>query len=247
MPLKCDPRKRLPKIFDANAYAAIALIAALFAVFASASAAEFSADLLRRDAHGQVLKGHLSVAGGKVRIEQPNLPTGFFIVRGTAKAAYFVKPDREVFMDALQSSILTELLSPVDPQAPCITWQMRARLSGSASDGGAWHCERLGTETRNDRSTLKYGLISPGGKHFSGWIDTQLRFLVRIESASGITLELVDVREARQPDSQFEFPPGYSMFDPQQLIEQMKHSDSYIDPSMDSRAKPLQPRSGPDL
>src|ERR1700742_1875265 len=79
-----------------------------------ASAQQFSAELSRRDAAGQISKGRLLVAGDKIRIEAPDLRTGFFLVHTDAKTVYFVQPDRQVFMDALQSSVLTELLVPVD-------------------------------------------------------------------------------------------------------------------------------------
>jgi hypothetical protein len=244
MALICHHRPRAPRMFAAVAGASFAV---LLGACLPASAAQFSAELSRRDAHGVVLHGRLSVAGEKVRIEQPNLPTGFFIIRGAAKAAYFVKPDREVFMDAQQSSLLTELLVPVDPQAPCAAWQIRARLSGSAEGGAMWRCERVGEEMLHGRAGVAYKMTSPRGKHLSGWIDAQLRFVGRVESDNGTILELANLREAAQPDSLFEFPQGFSMFDPQQLIDQMKHGDAYIDPAMDSRAEPLKPYPGPDL
>ena len=224
----------------------ITTLAVLLATCAGAQAQQFSAGLVRHDAHGLLSTGTLSVSGGKVRIQQPNLPFGFFIIRGAGKAAYFVNPEREVFTNAGESTLLTELLVPVDPADPCSKWQMRARLSGSAAGGAAWHCDRL-DDTRGDGVLLKYALTSPHGKHFSGWIDPQLRFLVRLEADNGITLELRDVRQAPQPDSLFEFPVGFSMFDAQRLIDQMKHSDAYVDPSMDSRAQPVKPPTGPGL
>jgi hypothetical protein len=235
------------KMVTRGAGVALVALAALLATCATASAQQFSAQLSRRDAHGKVLKGRLSVAGDKIRIEQPNLPLGFFIVRGDAKATYFVNPDREVFVDARQSSILTEILVPVDPAAPCVQWQAMAEISGSAKGGAAWRCERVGDKTRNGRATVRYSITSPGGRHFAGWIDSQLKFLVRIEADSGATLELADVRQAPQPASEFDIPAGFSKFDPQILVDQMKHSDSYIAPALDSRAEPLQPSPVPDL
>ena len=232
-------RNRASKTLAATAPLAIATLAAFFATGAAASAQQFSAKLSRRDADGRITEGRLSVAGDKVRIEAPDLPTGFFIVRGDAKAAYLVQPDRRVFMDARQSSVLTEILAPVEADAPCRQWQAMAEISGSADGGAAWRCDRIGAETRDSRTTVRYGMTSPRGKHYSGWIDSQLRFVVRIEADDGTTTELVDVREAPQPDSAFEIPAGLHKFDPLRLIEVMKHSDVWVDPSKDSRAKPL--------
>src|SRR5215475_9886271 len=82
---------------------AIGIATAMFAVVLVtdvASAQQFSAELSRRDAAGQVAKGRLLVADDKIRIEAPDLQTGFFLVRTDAKTVYFVQPDRGVFMDA---------------------------------------------------------------------------------------------------------------------------------------------------
>jgi hypothetical protein len=205
-----------------------------------ASAQQFSADLSRRDAAGQISKGRLLVAGDKIRIEAPDLQTGFFLVRTDAKTSYFVQPDRGVFMDARQSSILTELLVPVDPEAPCPQWQAMAQISGSAAGGAAWQCDRIGAETHDGHTILKYDLTSPRGRRYSTWIDPQLRHVVRIETASDeSTTELTNVQQAPQPDSAFMMPAGLRKFDPMQLIGIAQHSDVWVDPAKDSRAVPL--------
>jgi hypothetical protein len=232
-------RTSAPKALPARAPLAIATIAALLATGAATSAQQFSAKLSRRDADGRITEGRLSVAGDKIRIEAPDLPSGFFIVRRDAKAVYFVQPDRGVFMDARQSSVLTEILVPVEAEAPCRQWQAMAEISGSADGGAAWRCDRIGAETRDGRATVRYGMTSPRGLHYSGWIDPRLRFMVRIEADDGTTTELSDVREAPQPDSAFEIPARLRKFDPLKLMELMKHSDVWVDPAKDSRAEPL--------
>lgn len=204
-----------------------------------AAAQQFSAELSRRDAAGQVSKGRLLVAGDKIRIEAPDLQTGFFLVRTDARTAYFVQPDRHVFMDARQSSVLTELLVPLDPDAPCLQWQEMAQISGSATGGAAWQCDRIGAETHDGHTIVKYNMTSPRGRHYSGWIDPHLRYVVRIEAHDGSTTELKNVQEAPQPDSAFTMPAGVQKFDPMQLMEIAKHSDVWVDPAKDSRAVPL--------
>jgi hypothetical protein len=204
-----------------------------------ASAQQFSAELSRRDAAGQISKGRLLVAGDKIRIEAPDLQTGFFLVSTDAKTTYFVQPDRGVFMDARQSSVLTELLVPIDPDAPCQQWQEMAQISGSAAGGAVWRCDRIATETHEGDTILKYDMTSPRGRHYSTWINSRLRYVVRIEAYDGSTTELTNVQEAPQPDSAFTIPTGLQKFDPMQLMEIMKHSDVWVDPAKDSRAEPL--------
>jgi hypothetical protein len=216
-------------------------IAALVAVLIpnAAFAQQFSADLSRQDAAGQITKGRLQVAGDKIRIEAPDLQNGFFLVRTDAKTVYFVQPDRGVFMDAKQSSILTELLVPVDPDAPCPQWQEMAAISGSAAGGAAWQCHRVGAEMEDGHTLVKYDMASPRGRHFSTWIDPQLRYVVRIQSYDGSTTELTNVQQAPQPDNAFLMPQGLRKFDPMQLLGIAQRSDVWVDPSKDSRAVPL--------
>jgi hypothetical protein len=142
-------------------------------------------------------------------------------------------------MDARQSSILTELLVPIDPDAPCQQWQEMAQISGSAAGGAAWQCDRIGAETHDGHTIVKYDMTSPRGRRYSSWIDPQLRYVVRIEAYDGSTTELTNVQEAPQPDSAFIIPPGLRKFDPMQLMELVKHSDVWVDPAKDSRAVPL--------
>jgi hypothetical protein len=236
-------RSRISRTTSTAIRLATVIFVAVVLVPKVASAQKFSAELSRRDAAGQITKGRLLVADDKIRIEAPDLPTGFFLVHTDVKTAYFVQPDRGVFMDAMQSSVLTELLVPIDPDAPCQQWQEMAQISGSAAGGAAWRCDRVGTEPHDGHTIVKYNMISPRGRHYSGWIDPQLRYVVRIEShdgsTEGSTTELTNVQEAPQPDSAFTIPTGLRKFDPRQLVEIMKHSDVWVDPAKDSRAEPL--------
>jgi len=234
-------RKHRSRMSRTTSTAISLAIAAFVAVLVpnAASAQQFSAELSRRDAAGQVSKGRLLVTGDKIRIEAPDLKTGFFLIRTDAKTAYFVQPDRQVFMDARQSSVLTELLVPIDPDAPCLRWQKMARISGRAAGGAAWQCDRIGAETHDGHTILKYDMTSPRGRRYSCWIDPQLRYVVRIEAYDGSTTELTNVREGPQPDNAFTMPAGLRKFDPMQLIGIMQHSDVWVDPAKDSRAVPL--------
>lgn len=49
--------------------------------------------------------------------------------------------------------------------------------------------------------------------------------------AAGAALATTDVTEAPQPLSSFEIPPGFTKFDPRQLIEWLKHSDVWVEQS----------------
>jgi hypothetical protein len=209
-------------------------IAGLLAIsnIAAAHAQQFSAELVHREAGGQaaVAAGKLNVSSGKVRIETLDLPTGFLIVRGDANAVYFVRPAQRIFMDAKQSSELTQVLVPVDPGDPCRQWQAMAKIAGAADQGAQWRCERVGHDTVDGRSTVKYQGTSPQNRRYFGWIDLRFRFPVKFEAEDGTTIEIVNIREAPQSENLFEIPAGYRKFDPQQLIDRIKQSDVWVEP-----------------
>src|SRR5271155_3740644 len=105
---------------------------------------EFSADIVSRDAAGALVGGsaRLYASGLKVRIETPEVPAGFFLIGGDSGAALFVGTTQRVFMDAKQSTRLTQIFVPVDPRDPCPQWRAAAQNAGAPGAGGDWRCER---------------------------------------------------------------------------------------------------------
>jgi hypothetical protein len=201
----------------------------------SAQAQSFSADLVAIDARGEAAgkPGKVIVENGKVRIETPELPSDFFLVDPAAKSAYLVRPKQHIFMDAKQSSGLTQLLVQVDPADPCAQWQVMAKVAGAADTGGEWHCVRLGEEMLDGRATVKYEAISPRGETNIGWIDSNLKFLLRLRRGDGAGVDVRAVKEGPQGEDLFAIPANYAKFDPRQLIERIKQSDVWVEPPHD--------------
>ena len=190
----------------------------------------FSATLLTTNASGQATeKGELVIRGARVRIAPAGNAKDYFLVDTAVETAYLVRPALRIFMDAKQSSRLTQLLVPVDPADPCVQWQRMAKISGAA-ETGTWRCERLGEAMRDGREEIAYRAISPRGRVSSVWIDRQRAFLARLRDEDGTGFELKDVEEGAQGDVLFEVPAGYGKFDPKQLIERIKQSDVWVEP-----------------
>jgi hypothetical protein len=175
-------------------------------------------------------QGKLNVSNRKVRIETPDLAIGYFIVRDDIGAAYFVRPTQRVFMEARQSSQLTQILVPVDPNDPCRQWQKMAQIAGATRDGAEWRCERMGFDRVNGRDTIRYRVISPANRKYLGWIDLRLGFLVRLEAEGETTVDVVNIYETPQSTELFEIPPAYGKFDPQRLIDRIRQSDVWVEP-----------------
>ncbi len=196
------------------------------------AAQQFSADIVTTGATGRAggAAGKLYVANGAVRLETPDLPASFFVVNGDTSTAYLVRPAQRVFMDAKQSSRLTQILVPVDPDDPCKQWQAMAIVAGVANQAGQWHCRRLGQDNVAGRYVVKYQVTSPPGHADDGWIDPQLKFPVMFQFEDGTRVELDNIRKGPQPAKLFEIPSDLRKFEPGQLIEHIKQSDVWVDP-----------------
>lgn len=204
----------------------LALIAAL-AAGTPGRAQQFSAELTRTQHGVTASAGYLRVAGDKVRIESPDFPDGFFLIDGSKLAANFVRPAPGVFMDARQSTVLTRLFVPLDPDNPCRQWQAMAKVAGLA-DEGDWHCQPAGTETIDAHETMAYRATPATGHSFVGWVDRIRRFPLRIRTDDGAIVTVERISDEAQAASLFEIPKGARKFDPQALIEQIKQSDVWV-------------------
>jgi hypothetical protein len=226
----------MPSRFRSVVWSLLACICFLVSCAGAARAQQFSAEIVTRhgDAGGDardvasVRMGKLSVRDGRVRIEATDFADGFFLLDTMAATptAYFIRPAARLYMEARQSSRLTQLFVPIDPEAPCQQWQAMARLAGRAAEG-EWHCERLGEETIGGRSTIVFRVSAADGQAYSGWIDRILKFPLQIKTGDDV-LMLEEIKDEPQPASSFELPGNYRKFSPEALIEQMKQSDVWV-------------------
>ena len=194
-----------------------------------AAAQQFSADLLARKDDTATAMGTLRVSGGKARIDSTALPDGFFLLDTAKPAAYFVRPAAHVYMRAMQSSALTQLFVPVDPDDPCRQWLAMAQLSAPV-DLATWRCERDGEEAIAGRNTDVYRVAAPSGLSFTGWVERARGFPVQIKTADGTVIVADHIRDEPQPAQTFEIPAGLRKFDPQALIRRIQQSDVWVAP-----------------
>jgi hypothetical protein len=217
-------------VVNAALFAALLLGPTAFAV--PARAQQFSADIVRTPAGGQQAAGvgKLYVSGTKVRIVLPDTPDGFFMVDAGKPASYFVRPGQRVYMNARQSSHLTQLLVPVDLSNPCRQWQTMAGIAVPGGETAAWTCERIGQDTVGGHDSIEYRASFAKDRHLSAWIDPRLKWPVRLTMEDGTVIDLANIRKQPQPAALFEIPPGYRKFDPRALIERIKQSDVWVAP-----------------
>jgi hypothetical protein len=203
----------------------------LIAVTTVAHAQTFSADVVTTTARGaNTRRGRVFVSNNMVRIETPEIPSGFFLVDSEEGAAWFVRPEQRLFMDARLSSPLTQLLVTVDPQNPCRVWQaMELNAFPFPSGRESWTCELVTTDAL-ERPLLRYRVTSHQQQRSDRWVDPALRFPVRVEGADGATVVLEHPVHAPQPATLFAIPPDYRKFDPRELLLQIKQSDVWVEP-----------------
>jgi HPt (histidine-containing phosphotransfer) domain-containing protein len=198
----------------------------------AAHAGEFSADIVSRDAAGTVTGAvaKLYVRNHLVRIETPEVSAGFLLINGDAGTAQFVRPAQQLFMQARQSSRLTQIFVPVDTKDPCQQWHAAASTAGVAGAAGEWRCERLEEEIIDGRRAVQFRVSSPPSISSRRWIDSDLEFPVKLLATDGTTIALEHIMVEAQPAGRFAIPPGFRNFDPQALLERVKHSDVWVNP-----------------
>src|SRR5204863_8647995 len=144
-----------------------------------------------------------------VRIEAAEFPDGFFLSNSASRVSYFARPRARIFMEARQSSWLVPMFVPVDPGDPCRHWRGMAEAAGAEVAGEQWRCERVGQEALGGRDVVRYRIVASPGQEMSGWIDSSLKFPVRIQKDDGTIASVVNIAEAPQPPSLFEIPEGF--------------------------------------
>jgi hypothetical protein len=194
-----------------------------------AQAQQFSADIVGTRGNGATaLSGKVYVLNGKVRIETADFPNEFFLIDGGTGAAYFVRPVQKIFMDARQSTPLTRMLIAVDPDNPCQQWQDAAKRASTAMPDESWRCERINQEEVEGHATTAWRVVSPSGRTMLGWINSELKFPLKVRSEGGFGITVKNIRQESQAEKLFEIPLEFQRFDPEALINRIKQSDVWV-------------------
>jgi hypothetical protein len=213
----------------------IALAIVLFSLSArglESPANEFSADVVSRDGHGKsaATVARLYASGGKVRIEATDLPDGFFLIDRDAPSALLVRPGQRIYMNARQSSVLTQVFVPVDAANPCPQWlaAFTDALNGKGVDH--WRCESRPQVSKGAAKIWAFRVVTADQSVDQRIIDAKLQFPVKLISADGSSLSLEKIRLAPQAADLFVVPRGYQAFDPRAVVERIKQSDVWAGP-----------------
>jgi len=191
---------------------ALIFVFALIAVAAFAQE-DFSADIVNHRDSANQNHAKIYVTKNKWRIEgfgEGRMgSSGAAIIDLTTQQNTVVMPERKMYMQfpmgqGPAGQRLTSFYRARDVDDACSDW-----LKLSYNKGGT--CRKVGSDTVNGRSTVKYEGTNSKGETGTIWLDKKIAFPVKWEGKNGGG-ELQNIKEGPQPASLFEIPSDYQKF-----------------------------------
>jgi hypothetical protein len=156
--------------------------------------------------------GKIYFSKDKVRFESENKDPrsgGVVIMNLTTQTTTVLMNQQHMYMELSQQMAshrtAYNFFRTGDVEAACSDWMQLPQNKGGS-------CRKIGSETVNGRSTVKYEGTNAKGETGDVWLDPKLRFPVKWEGKNG-SWELRNIQEGTQPASLFEIPADYKKFD----------------------------------
>jgi hypothetical protein len=194
------------------------LVAFLLAANFASAQAEFSAEIVDTQKPGNPSQAKIYIAKDKIRVEpvagatKGKGPGGGAVIMNLATQTTTVLMDQQhMYMEmpaqtqSQRMGYASAFFHTGDVESACSDWAQQANNKGGT-------CHKVGSETVNGRSTIKYESTSANGDTGNFWIDPKLRFPVKWQGKNSGG-ELRDIQEGPQQASLFEVPAGYAKFD----------------------------------
>ena len=187
------------------------LLAANFAV----AQTEFSAEIVDTQKADNPSNTKIYMSKDKIRIEpaagstKAKGPGGSVIMNLATQTTTVLMGQQHMYMEMpvqmANQRTAYNFFRTGDVENACADWAQTAKNKGGT-------CRKVGNDTVNGRSTVKYEGTNANGDSSTFWIDPKLRFPIKWQgkNSSG---ELRNIQEGSQPSSLFEIPAGYTKFD----------------------------------
>jgi len=190
-------------------FARLLCIAVCLSTLTAFAQDEFSGDVFNaQPGKDAVLQAKIYMAKDKMRIESQQQRAGaggVMILNFATQTNTVVMPERKMYMEFPQGQgpqqRAFQYFRVGDVQNACGEWQKLATNHGAT-------CRKVGTETVNGRSTVKYEGTNANGETGDFWLDSDLRFPVKWSGKNG-SGELRNINVGSQPASLFEVPAGF--------------------------------------
>ncbi len=184
------------------------MLAASFAV----AQAEFSAEIVDLQKSGTPTQAKIYFAKDKMRIEAQTASahgSAVIINYATQTGDVLMAPQHMYMEMPLQAQsqrmgYASAFFQAGDVENACGDWQKMGHQGSN--------CHKVGSDTVNGRSTVKYETTNASGDVSHFWLDPKLRFPVKWEGKSN-SGELRNIQEGAQPASLFEIPVGFVKMD----------------------------------
>jgi hypothetical protein len=173
---------------------------------------DFSADIVNTKDGANQSHAKIYVTKDKWRIEglQQGRMNGAVITNLSTRTSDILMPDRKMYMEFPQGQgpmgqQLWSMYHARDIDDACSDWlKLPSNQSGT--------CQKVGSDTVNGRSTVKYIGTNAKGETGTMWLDKKIGFPIRWEGQKGGSGELQNIKEGSQPSSLFEIPSDYQKF-----------------------------------
>jgi hypothetical protein len=196
------------------------LIAFLLGASFCLAQTEFSAEMVDTQKAGTPTQAKIYMAKDKVRIEPVAANArdggGAFIMNLATHTSTILMDKQHMYMEmpgeTAGQRTMYNFFRTGDVESACGDWLGQPRNKGGS-------CHKVGSETVNGRSTVKYEGTTSKGESVEFWIDPKLRFPVKWQEKNDAG-ELRNIQEGSQAASLFEVPAGYTKFDMGAMMKQ---------------------------
>lgn len=186
------------------------LIAVVMTAAFALAQTEFSADIVRADGNKNA---RIYFGKDKMRFESKDKDPrsgGSAIINLATNTTTVIMDQQHMYMEltpqmAAQRTAFN-FFRTGDVENACSDW-----LQLPQNKGGS--CHKVGNDTLNGRSCIKYEGTNSKGETGTVWVDPKLRFPLKWQGKDKDTWELQNIQEGSQPSSLFEIPAGYTKFD----------------------------------
>ncbi len=134
-------------------------------------------------------------------------------------------------MSSSGAPVLVRIFRPTSGSDPCVDWNAAVLpYADSTKPRPHFSCHSVGEDAVNGRTATKWFVVSTqGAKTDSGyaWIDSRLRVVSKSQDRNG-SVELKNIQEGAQPDTEFQVPAGYRQVDASALLTRLNGNTSTI-------------------
>lgn len=184
----------------------LALALGTTAVFAQE---DFSADVVNQREGKPENAAKMYVTKDKMRFESQDKNSrggGAVIINFATQTSTILIPERKMYMEFPQGQgpagqRISNFFRARDIDNACSEW-----LKLPYNQGGS--CKKIGSDTVNGRSAIKYEGTNSKGETGDVWLDKKIAFPIKWQNKGGEG-ELQNIKEGSQPASLFDVPADY--------------------------------------